>query len=100
MVAVVLNADGTRNSCEHRAQPGDRVSVFLNGTGVNIPGGTRANPGTLVPLQPAVTSLNTHVVERTVSVLWAPLGVWQVDVRLDTNSYAYSNLAPCTGTPR
>jgi uncharacterized protein (TIGR03437 family) len=84
VAAVVLNADGTRNSCANLAPSGSTVSVFLNGAGVNVPGGTGSNPSSLVALQPTVADLSGNTVVRTVSVPWAPLGSWEVDIRLWT----------------
>jgi uncharacterized protein (TIGR03437 family) len=82
--AAVLNQDGTRNSCNNPASRGSRVTVFLNGAGINGSGRPGDNPSSsLVGLEATVKDLNRNVVERTVSVRWAPLGVWEVNIRLD-----------------
>jgi uncharacterized protein (TIGR03437 family) len=89
VVAIVLNQDGTQNSCANPAPQGSRVAVFLNGTGVNVPGSTGANPSTLVPLQPTVADLSGNTIVRAVSVPWAPLGSWEVDVSLNPYYQGY-----------
>jgi uncharacterized protein (TIGR03437 family) len=82
--AAVLNQDGTRNSCNNPASRGSRVTVFLNGAGINGSGRPGDNPSSiLVGLEATVKDLNRNAVERTVSVPWAPLGVWEVNIRLD-----------------
>jgi uncharacterized protein (TIGR03437 family) len=79
---VVLNEDSTQNSCANPAKAGSLVRVFLNGTGINNPGSTGVIPQTQVPLTPVVADMNHQVVERTISVPGAPLGVWEADIRL------------------
>ena len=98
VTAVVLNADGTPNSCANPATAGLTVSVFLNGTGINVPGATGANPSGPVALQPAVVDLAGNLVLRAVSVPWAPLGSWEVDVLLLSPIYGgYQNLRLTVG---
>lgn len=95
--AIVLNQNGTQNSCANPAPQGSRVAVFLNGTGVNVPGGTGANPSTLVPLQPTVADLSGNTIIRAVSVPWAPLGSWEVDVSLNPYYQGYQTLRLTVG---
>jgi uncharacterized protein (TIGR03437 family) len=86
--ALVLNEDGTRNSCSNLAHAGSLVRVFLNGAGVNTPGSTGENPPTPVAISPFVSAV-LHNVERVVTTPGAPLGSWEVDVRLSSVAYPY-----------
>jgi uncharacterized protein (TIGR03437 family) len=76
--AAVYNEDGSLNGCDHPAAAGSRVSVVLNGTGL---------------LAPVVTDAY-NTVEAVAPIPGAPLGIWQVFLRLDKNArgYAYSSL--------
>jgi uncharacterized protein (TIGR03437 family) len=96
--AAVLNQDGTRNSCNNPASRGSRVTVFLNGAGNNTSGRPGDNPSSnSVKLEATVTDLNRNIVERTVSVPWAPLGVWEVNVRLDPSVGGHTTLSLVVG---
>ena len=63
--ALVLNPDGTQNSCVNPARKGSTVSLFLNGAGSQ---------------QPTVTDLNGSKVVQTIPAPGAPTGIWQVNV--------------------
>lgn len=86
--ALVLNEDGTRNSCGNPAQAGSLIRVILNGSGVNTPGSTGLIPQTPVAITPFVSDVG-HIVERTVAMPGAPLGGWAVDIRLNAVAYPY-----------
>jgi uncharacterized protein (TIGR03437 family) len=88
--AIVLNPDFSRNSCENPAQPGSSVRLYVNGTGVNHPGSTGANPGADVPLEPVLTVLNGNPIDKAVSVSWAPLGIWEITTRVSANPQGYN----------
>lgn len=50
--AVAVNQDGSINSCTHRAGPGELVSFFINGLGVDASFGiTQAWTPTLIPIE-------------------------------------------------
>jgi uncharacterized protein (TIGR03437 family) len=59
LLAVALNADGSRNSCENPADAGSVVSLFVNGLGT-----AGANPATgVISAEPAVP-LNAAITDR------------------------------------
>ena len=90
--AVVLNEDLTSNSCENPAKPGSQVFLFLNGTGVNHPGSTGANPGSGVPLEPTLTEVHGHAIAAAVSIVSAPLGIWEVATRVVADARGFNLL--------
>jgi uncharacterized protein (TIGR03437 family) len=84
--AVVLNQDGSINSCENPAESDSVVSVFLTGVG-STPGAITGAIRTAPPLEAEVSDGMGNQVLRAVAVNWAPSGVWQVDVRVKQPYY-------------
>ena len=80
--AVVLNPDGSRNSCANPATLGSVVSVFLTGAGAVPSAATGIVDSAGLPLNAPVSDGYGNQVVRAFAVDWAPLGVWQVDVKL------------------
>jgi uncharacterized protein (TIGR03437 family) len=76
---LALNADGTLNSCLHRATPGAVISLFVNGLGVDCSCGTvQAWVPSQIPVAVTIGQWSAEVVN--VSSL-NPF-MWQVDVRV------------------
>ena len=83
VAAVVLNPDGTRNSCENPTDIGAVVSVFLSGAGAVRPAVTGLINADSLPLSAEVVDRYGNEVRNASGVDWAPLGVWQVAVKLN-----------------
>jgi uncharacterized protein (TIGR03437 family) len=78
---VLLNEDGSLNSCDNSAALGSVVTVFLNGLGVtpSKPGtGTVIPPGASIPLDLSIEPQRMVVSAAAGHVA----GVWQVRIRL------------------
>jgi len=76
---LAINADGTVNSCLHRATPGAVISFFVNGLGVDFSFDmTRAWAPSQIPVAVTIGQWSAEVVN--VSSL-NPF-MWQVDVRV------------------
>lgn len=74
-----LNADGSANSCLHRATPGSVISLFLNGLGVNNSYySMQPWVASQIPIAVTIGQWSAEVVNITAS---SPF-VWQVDVRV------------------
>jgi uncharacterized protein (TIGR03437 family) len=94
--AVVLNPDGTRNSCENPAPKDSTVSVFLTGAGAVPPAVTGVNRAGGVSLESALFDGFGNEVQRAFAVDWAPLGVWQIDVRVRPPSFFPPSVSAAT----
>jgi uncharacterized protein (TIGR03437 family) len=88
-IALAVNTDGSRNTCNNPASAGSVVSVFLNGLGVTVPtpttGSINGSPGT--PLSLPVT-LSPGAIATILSAAALPgsiSGVWQVNVLTATS---------------
>ncbi len=86
--AMVLNQDGTQNSCTNPAAAGSVIRVFLNGAGISLWGGTGVIAQSPMPLNEFVSAVDLNV-EQTVAIPGAPLGSWEVDIRLNAVAYPY-----------
>jgi uncharacterized protein (TIGR03437 family) len=76
-----LNADGSANSCLHRATPGSVVSFFVNGLGVNFSyGNTQPWVASQIPIAVTIGAWSAEVVNVTAPTPF----VWQVDVVVPT----------------
>jgi uncharacterized protein (TIGR03437 family) len=81
-IDFALNADGSLNSCTHRAAPGSVISFFLNGLGVDFSyGSIQSWTPSLIPIAVTIGQWSAEVVN--VSAL-NPY-VWQVDVRVPSS---------------
>lgn len=92
VAAAVLNEDFSPNTCQNPAKAGAKVHLFLNGTGINHPGNSGDNPGAGVPLEAKVAETGGNQVESVESVPWAPLGVWDITVRVKADPQGFNLL--------
>ncbi len=92
--AVAINQDGNINSCTHRAAPGELVSFFINGLGVDASLGiTQAWTPTLIPIE---VTIGPWSVEVTAVEQINPF-VWQMSARIPADVGSPQNgLAPVT----
>jgi uncharacterized protein (TIGR03437 family) len=76
--AVAVNADGSANSCLHRATPGSVVSFFVNGLGVDDSYGMITGWSDPIPVAVTMGQWSAEVV----NVSSVNPFVWQADVRV------------------
>jgi len=86
---LAINADGSVNSCQHRATPGSVISLFLNGLGVDFSfGEIQAWTPSLIPIAVTIGPWSAEVVNVTAE---SPF-VWQVDVKIPEAAAAQTGL--------
>jgi uncharacterized protein (TIGR03437 family) len=104
-LGVILNEDGTINSCENPAVPGSTISFFLTGGGVNPPGvvegAIHTQPLTPLPVEVVVSN---RISEPEITFAGGAeghiSGVWRISIRVP--ELAYGSLAlsvKIDGTP-
>ncbi len=96
-LALILNEDGTQNSCENPAKVGTVISAFLNGLGQAIPGLKTGdvNDDGITAAAPVITIASNSGFEF-VAARPAPgliSGVWRIDARV-TTAFSAPSLIP------
>jgi uncharacterized protein (TIGR03437 family) len=88
-IDFALNADGSVNSCQHRATPGSVISFFVNGLGVDFSfSETQAWTPALIPVAVTIGQRSAEVVNISKQ---SPF-VWQVDVKMPETAAAQTGL--------
>jgi uncharacterized protein (TIGR03437 family) len=83
-IALAVNTDGSRNTCNNPASAGSVVSVFLNGLGVTVPtpttGSINGSPGAPLSLPVTLSPGATATILSAAALPGSISGVWQVNV--------------------